>query len=131
MADNLRKTLSEKKSLIQPADRVIVETDKGTTVSDFGSIIFDKDNFDFSDSIDNATDSLPILSAGIQQQTQDKFNNFVAPEFLTAFYSVHSNSQSDQIGIEGIATTVLPLCSLHVNTINSLASSVSSLPISP
>jgi len=131
MASNLRNILSEKKTQIESTDRIIVESDKGTTVSDFGNVVFNKDNFKFKDSIDNSTANLPVYTNSIEQLTRDKFKTIVAPEILSVFYNTHSNSQSELIGIEGISTTILPLCAEHVNTTRDIESNSNSLPISP
>ena len=131
MASNLRNILPEKKSQIESTDSIIVENDKGTTVSEFGNVIYTKENFKFKDSIDNSTANLPAYTSSIEQLTRDKFKTIIAPEILSAFYNTHSNSQSELIGIEGITTTIIPLCAEHVNTMRDVEDNSSFLPISP
>lgn len=115
---NLRRILPESESIIRPTDKVIIESpDNKTTVSQFGNIIFDKDNFELSNTLDSNITLAQQISSDIYNYVDDRVNTIVVPEVLCLYFKEFTNGTGVIIGQQNIATTNLSLDYFQVSTI--------------
>jgi hypothetical protein len=115
---NLRRVLPESESIIRPTDKVIIETpENNTTVAQFGNIIFDRDNFELSNTLDSNITLAQQISSDIYEYVDDKTNTIVVPEVLCLYLKEFTNGTGVIIGQQSIATTNLSLNYFQVSTI--------------
>lgn len=118
---NLRRILPESESIIRPTDKIIIESpDNKTTVSQFGNIVFDRDNFELSNTLDSNITLSQQISSDILDYVDKRVNTIVIPEILCLYYKEFSNSTGTVIGQSNIATTNLSLNYFQVSTIRPL-----------
>ncbi|MGA1048389.1 MAG: hypothetical protein ACO3UU_10275, partial [Minisyncoccia bacterium] len=115
---NLRDILPESGSIIRPTDKIIIETvDNGTTITEFGNIVFNKQNFEFSRDIENNITLAQQVSSDIYDYVDDRLNAIVVPEILSLYIKEFTNGAGIIIGQQSIATTNLSLNYFQVSTI--------------
>ncbi len=115
---NLRRILPESESIIRPTDRIIVETaESGTTSSEFGNIIFDRQNFKLSVDLDSNSVLVDRVSGDIFNYVDNKINNIIVPEILCLYFKEFTNSTGLIIGQQSIATTNISLNFFQVSSI--------------
>lgn len=118
---NLRQILPESNSVIKDTDRVIVETQKsGTVITEFGNIIFDKNNFTLANNLEDNLSLTQEISSDIIEYVDNRLNTIVTPEIVALYYKEFTNGSGLTIGFNNIATTNLSLEYFHVSTIKPL-----------
>lgn len=118
---NLRRILPESESIIRPTDKIIIESpDNKTTVSQFGNIIFDRSNFEISNTLNNNITLAQQISSDIHNYVDNRVNTIVIPEVLCLYFKEFTNSTGVVIGQQSIATTNLSLNYFQVSTIKPL-----------
>lgn len=116
---NLRRILPESETIIQPTDKIIIESPgKQSTVAEFGNIIFDRENFEITNTLDNNITLARQVSADISSYVDEQTNTIVTPEILCLFFKEFTNGTGVTIGQNTIATTNLSLNYFQVSTIN-------------
>jgi hypothetical protein len=115
---NLRRILPESESIIRPTDKVIIETpENNTTVAQFGNIIFNRDNFELSNTLDSNITLAQQISSDIYEYVDEKTNTIIVPEVLCLYFKEFTNGTGVVIGQQSIATTNLSLNYFQVSTI--------------
>jgi hypothetical protein len=115
---NLRRILPESESIIRSTDKIIIESpETKTTVSEFGNIIFDRSNFELSNTLESNLTLAQQISSDIHNYVDEKINTIVVPEVLCLYFKEFTNSTGVVIGQQSIATTNLSLNYFQVSTI--------------
>ncbi len=115
---NLRQILPESSSVIKDTDRVIVETSKkGTVITEFGNIIFDKSNFVLANNLEDNITLAQDVSSNIDNYVFDQLNTIVIPEILALYYKEFTNGSGLTIGHDNLATTNISLEYFQVSTV--------------
>jgi hypothetical protein len=115
---NLRRILPESESIIRPTDKIIIESSENkTSVSQFGNIIFDKNNFELSNTLESNLTLARQISGDIHDYVDARTNTIVVPEILCLYFKEFTNGTGVVIGQQSIATTNLSLNYFQVSTI--------------
>ena len=115
---NLRDKLPEINTIIDSGDKVIIETAaRGTVAAEFGTIIFDKDNFEIGNTLDDNIILTQQISGEIDSYVNERLNIVTSPEILCLYYKEFTNSTGVVVGQQDIATTDLSLNFFQVSTI--------------
>lgn len=115
---NLRRILPESESIIRPTDKIIIELPENkTTVSEFGNIIFDRNNFELSNTLESNLTLAQQISSDIYNYLNDRTSTIVIPEVLCLYFKEFTNGTGVVIGQQSIATTNLSLNYFQVSTI--------------
>ena len=118
---NLRRILPESESIIRPTDKIIIDSpDNKTTVSQFGNIVFNRDNFELSNTLDSNFTLARQISSDIHEYVDIRTNTIVVPEILCLYFKEFTNGTGIEIGQQSIATTNLSLNYFQVSTIETV-----------